>query len=145
MNTLITKNDKIAIDTNIVIYAIEDNDPVKSKIAIELLKKKPFISNQVITESINVLHKKYNRSSDFCISITLKLLELCILIINTEDTYYSAKYIMKKFKLSLYDSIVVANALHENCSILYTEDMYEVYIDKKIKIINPFTKGLLQL
>lgn len=133
-----TTSDKISIDTNIVIYAIEDSDTNKTKIALEILKKRPYISNQVITETINVLQKKFKRSNEFCIQAIIKLLEYCYLIINTEDTYYSSSYLMKKYKFSLYDSIIVANALLEDCSILYTEDMYEIFIDKKIKIINPF-------
>lgn len=131
MRPLITLNEKVAVDTNIVIYAIENQDSVKKNIALELFMLKPYISNQVISESINVLHRKHKENSELCLLKILKLFDVCDLIINTEDVYYNAKFLMKKYKLNLYDSIVVANALIENCSILYTEDMYEVLIEKK--------------
>lgn len=138
MKTLINPNEKIALDTNIIIYAVENQDVIKSEISTKLIQKKPFISNQVISETINVLNKRFSRNKDFCISTILSLIDICPLIINNKDTYYSAKYLISKYKFPLYDAIVVSNALLAGCKILYSEDMYEVLIEKKMRIVNPF-------
>ena len=139
MKTLTISNEKVAIGTNVIIYAIENQDSKKSDISLELLRMRPYVSNQAIAESINVLKRLYKNNNELCILKILQLLKQCRLIINNEDIYYSAKYLMKKYKFGLYDSIIVANALLENCTVLYTEDMYEVLIEKKMKIINPFS------
>lgn len=139
MKNSISSNKKKAIDTNIVIYAVENQEHEKTEIALCILKNKPFVSNQVITETLNVLNgKRFNRNKEFCINTAIQLLEICPLIHNTRDVYYNAKYIMKKYKLQLYDSLIVSCAYLANCDILYSEDMYEVTIEKTMMIINPF-------
>jgi predicted nucleic acid-binding protein len=40
---------------------------------------------------------------------------------------------------SYWDSLILAVALENNCSILYTEDMQDgQMIDDKLRILNPF-------
>ena len=40
---------------------------------------------------------------------------------------------------NIIDSLIVATALENGCTILYSEDMqHEQIIEKQIKIINPF-------
>ncbi|WP_456325324.1 PIN domain-containing protein [Desulfonauticus submarinus] len=47
--------------------------------------------------------------------------------------------IKEKYKFSYWDSLIVASALENNCSILYTEDMQDgQIIEKKLEIVNPF-------
>lgn len=65
MNSLINSSKKKAIDTNVVIYAIENQDLAKSEIAINLMLEKPFISNQVISETFHLLRSKFKRNENF--------------------------------------------------------------------------------
>lgn len=131
---------KIAIDSNIAIYAIEGKDLVKQQVSLGLLEMKPYLSNQVLSEILRVLSRKeFQMKKDKIIDVMLYLLDFCPLIINNKDVYRSAKFLMNRYKISLADSIVVANALLEGCSILYTEDMHNsLLIENKLKIINPF-------
>lgn len=131
---------KISIDTNIVIYAIENKDKRKVDIALKLLEMNPYLSNHVLSETLRVLSsKRFNMNKENIINSVLYLLDFCPLIINDVDIYKSAKFLMKKYQISLFDSVVVAGALLEGCSILYTEDMHNgLLIEKKLKIINPF-------
>ncbi|NLO70351.1 MAG: PIN domain-containing protein [Porphyromonadaceae bacterium] len=139
MKNLTITNDKIAIDTNILIYAIGNQDIAKSEISMKILEQKPYVSNQVITETINVLmNNKFNKNKFECFSIALDILEFCPLIHNTKDTYYSSQYLLKKYKLGPYDAIIIANALLEGCKLLYSEDIHKYFIEKRLKIINPF-------
>ncbi|WOC51232.1 hypothetical protein BPO_0585 [Bergeyella porcorum] len=131
---------KIAIDSNIIIYAIEGKDLLKKQVSLGLLERKPYLSNQVLSEISRVLSRKeFQMKKDKIIDLVLYLLDFCPLIINDKDVYRSAKFLMKRYKISLADSIVVANALLEGCYILYTEDMHHsLLIENKLKIINPF-------
>jgi predicted nucleic acid-binding protein len=47
--------------------------------------------------------------------------------------------IMKKFNYSYWDCLILASALENNCTILYTEDMQDGQtVEGKLKILNPF-------
>jgi len=46
---------------------------------------------------------------------------------------------MDKYQYSFWDSLMLASALENGCSVIYSEDMqHEQIIGKKLKIINPF-------
>lgn len=98
MKNLISTN-KIFVDTNIILYAIENQHEIKSKIAIEILEKRPYISNKILNELMNLLHNKRNnskfqKSKEETIAIILELLKICPLTINSKDTYFKARYLM---------------------------------------------------
>jgi len=60
-------------------------------------------------------------------------------LIDNEAILLSFK-IAEQYKYSIWDSLIVASALGNNCSTLYTEDMQDgQIIEKKLKIINPFS------
>jgi len=128
-----------AIDTNILLYAHYDDEPLKTKIAIEILNSLPVVSSQVISEYMNVLRRKFNLSKESIIDICIANFEGCLLYPTTFEILKSAKILIKKYDFQLFDSVIVASALEANCDILYSEDMHNgLIIDKKLTIINPF-------
>ena len=48
-------SEKVAVDTNVLIYLHDDTIALKKRIALEILAKKPVIAAQVISEYLNVL------------------------------------------------------------------------------------------
>jgi predicted nucleic acid-binding protein len=47
--------------------------------------------------------------------------------------------IFGKYSLQVFDSKIIASALHADCTILYSEDMqHGLVIENKLTIINPF-------
>jgi len=52
-------NTDFFVDSNIVLYAL-DNATLKNAIAIDLIKKRPVISTQVVLESVNICLKILN-------------------------------------------------------------------------------------
>ena len=84
--------DRVFIDTNIVIYFYSNDEVQKQATAIRLL----------------------------------------------ENTSNAIK-IKEEYKLQFYDSLIIATALENSCSILYSEDMqHGQIIENSLKIINPF-------
>ncbi len=133
-------DDKYAfLDTNILIYTVS-NDVAKKQRAIELLgTKNVVISTQIISESINVMHRKLNYDYSQIRSITDKFIENAILSPITYDTISYALKIAEIYGYSYYDSQVIASALENDCTILYSEDMqHEQKIETHLKIVNPF-------
>ncbi|OFX28304.1 MAG: hypothetical protein A2033_18855 [Bacteroidetes bacterium GWA2_31_9] len=126
------------IDSNICIYLF-DSDKKKSDIAYSLFKNNPIISTQVIAESINVLIKKlkFTKQTAFD-SANFIMNNTDIKLINT-TTLKKAFEISLKYNFSFFDSMIIASALENNCTILYSEDMHHnQLIENKLTIINPF-------
>jgi len=45
------------------------------------------------------------------------------------------------YKFQFYDCLIIATALENNCTILYSEDMqHNQLIEDKLTILNPFKK-----
>ena len=133
--------DNIFIDTNIIIYAYSKTEIEKNKIANELIfsNKYVYISTQVINELINILLKKFKVDLISIENILLELEENFKIINFSLNTQKKAIYIKEKYKFQYYDSLIIATAIENNCSILYTEDMqHNQIIENNLKIINPF-------
>lgn len=134
-------NNIIAIDTNILVYAILSQDEVKKEIALEILTKKPMVCDIVLFELIGVLRKKdrhkYNKSVSM--DILNNILKITNYAINNEDVYYKAKDLINKHNFQLKDSLIISSFLLSGCEIIYSEDgHHNLLIDKKMRIINPF-------
>lgn len=54
------------VDSNIILYALE-NATFKNEIALDLIRKKPVISTQVIMESVNICLKDLSFQKRFLI------------------------------------------------------------------------------
>ena len=143
--------DKIFIDSNIWIYAfistddLTPEDLIKHEICINLLEvlyqqKIIIVSTQVINEVHWILIRKYGvKDEDAKLKIDLGLLEISRLSIINQTTYDDAFNLRQQQNISFWDSLIVASALENDCSTLYTEDLqHDQLIEAKLKIINPF-------
>jgi predicted nucleic acid-binding protein len=133
--------DKVFLDTNIVIYAYSTTDSNKQKTAKQLIMTgNTIISTQVLQEMINTFCGKLKVDYD----IVKYLLQECIenvnhLAINSRLTIFLACDVAKRYGFSFYDSLIIAAALENNCTILYSEDLqHNQVIEQRLRIINPF-------
>jgi len=135
-------NDKVFLDSNILVYSYSDTELEKQHIARNIIaENNSFISTQVLQELSNILIKKFKKSfKDVGITIN----ESCknnILLVNSKDTIIKACNIADKYKFSFYDSLIIASALEGDCKILYSEDLqHKQVIEKSLSIVNPFLK-----
>jgi predicted nucleic acid-binding protein len=137
---------KVFIDSNIWIYAfITLDDQTKRNTCIQLLEnlyqeQVIVVSTQVIMEVHWNLIKKYGiRDEDAKLKIEAGILEIAKLSVTSKSTYDYAFNLRQQQNISFWDSLIVAAALENNCSILYTEDLqHNQLIENQIKIINPF-------
>ena len=52
--------------------------------------------------------------------------------------YQDAFRIRGKYNISFWDSLIVASALENKCTVLYSEDMqHNLLIDNKLKVVSP--------
>lgn len=134
--------DKVFIDTNILVYLYSNSEMQKQGIARSLLFESDidiFISTQVLGEFTNVLYKKYDYSiSTIKTAITDFKNNFSVHNIKTE-TVERALDMMRIYKYSYWDSLIIASAIENNCLILYSEDFqHNQVLEQKLRIINPF-------
>ena len=134
--------DKVFLDTNILIYCYSVDEKNKQEKALDLVDRyseDSIISTQVINELSNILFKKFKLSS---IEIERTILEIdnYIDIVNFfMTTQIKALKIKDKYKLQFYDSLIIATAIENQCTVLYSEDMQDgLLIDDILTIVNPF-------
>ncbi len=132
--------DKVFVDTNVLIYFIsaEEGKKIKAKEVI-FSSQEVYISSQVISEFISVCFSKEFLGLEEIITLVNDLIEALRFSCVEESTIKKALQIKKDSKYSYWDSLIIAFALENNCSILYTEDMQDrQVVDGNLTIINPF-------
>ena len=132
-------DNKIFIDTNILIYLVKDTSGKAETIASLIdYNSNIYISIQVVNEFCNVAIKKLDFSyKEILFSIDKFSENFIIPKVEISTIKYAIK-IKEKYGFSYYDSAIIASALQNNCSILYTEDMqHEQIIEGSLSIINP--------
>jgi len=133
--------DKAFLDSNIILYSYSETEYDKNNIANELIFsiENSLISTQVINEVTNILYKKFKIDTANIKNVILEI-DSCIDIVSFSlDTQIKAVEIKDKYKLQYYDSLIIATALENGCTTLYTEDMqHNQIIENQLRIVNPF-------
>jgi predicted nucleic acid-binding protein len=133
-------NDKIFLDSNIVVYSYSNSEPTKQIIARKLMADNhAFISTQVLQELTNTITRKFGFSYIEAVDAINECCQNNLLHTNTTNTILQACTIAERYEFSFYDSLIVAAAMECHCAILYSEDLtnQQIVLDK-LKIINPF-------
>lgn len=135
-------NAEFFTDSNVLIYAYNDGEPVKQQLAQQLLKQNGrAISTQVLQECCNVLRRRlgFDWSALHRMLAETRLNFAGAIHINTPRTIQDALRIAEIYRFSFYDSLIIAAALELGCSKLYSEDLqHGQLIDTKLTVINPF-------
>jgi len=134
-------NDKVFIDTNILIYFATDTGAKRDIINEKLgACEFNFISIQVLNEFNNTCFRKGLLPPDgieFSVKEYADMFNVAVLNV---ETVINALKIKQIYQYSYYDSLIIATALQNDCNILYSEDMHNSQkIENKLTIINPFT------
>ncbi|MFW5810236.1 MAG: PIN domain-containing protein [Thermodesulfobacteriota bacterium] len=138
--------DKFFLDTNILIYLYSQDELAKQAIAADLISNLEnifVISTQVIGEFANTLYSKFGCDipsirvaiDDFRGQFELVPIEFC--------TIDKAMYLIERYRFSYWDSMIIASALENECTVLYSEDLQHFQkIEEKLTIVNPFLDTL---
>jgi len=130
------------IDTNILLYAIEDQSLEKTQSAISLLdtlrvEGRGVISSQVVQEFAFNAIRKFGATPAEASRLCVGFQEF-LFVAPTFQTTIDALRIMERWQLSFWDSLLFAAAKDAGCEILYTEDLSHGQVIEGIQIINPF-------
>ena len=126
------------IDTNVAVYALSIDE--KADRAIACLRESAFLSVQVLNEFANVGRRKRGDSWDTIGADLADLRDAVPRIFPIDDVANrTALRIGERYRLSFYDSLMVAVALTGGARTLYSEDMqHGLVIDGTLRIADPF-------
>jgi predicted nucleic acid-binding protein len=132
-------SDKAFFDTNVLIYAIAQNDS-RGVRAEELLAEGGVVSVQVMNEFVSVSRRKLHMPWAEVIEALDAIRILCPAPVPISiEMHESALNIAQKYGYGIYDALIAAAALEAKCSMLYSEDLQDgQVIDKRLTIRNPF-------
>jgi predicted nucleic acid-binding protein len=126
------------LDSNILIYAYGD-DP-KTKRAQTICSQPHVISVQSLNEFASVTHRKMRYDWDRIKPCLLSILDLAEQVMPlTVETNKKAIALAERYKLQVYDGMILAAALEAGCDTLLSEDMqHGMNIEDLLTIRNPF-------
>ena len=132
--------EKPFFDTNVILYAFRQDD-ARGQVAETLLAAGGELSVQVLNEFVAVARRKLDKSWE---EIRRALDVLGIFcpepIPLTIETHERAVDISERHGYSIFDSLIIAAALHVGASTLYSEDMRDGQVIDGLTIRNPFVR-----
>ena len=138
--------DKIFWDSNLWIYfftvsSVSDEISKSNTVKSMLIQSSILYSSaQVFNEVANVLQKKFKFSETDTLLILQEINSLTTCVPLTANLSFKALDLKARYKLSWFDSLIVAAALEARCNLLYTEDLHDgLVIEQTLTIKNPFS------
>ena len=133
-------------DTNILIYAVTDQDPRKKRIANEVLfhslevNHDGCISTHVLQEFCNTLLGKGLRTREEIDRLLDYYRELLATDV-TIDLVRHALEVKEEYGIQYYDALIVSAAEKLGCHEIVTEDLNPNQLYRGMAVVNPFAKG----
>jgi predicted nucleic acid-binding protein len=127
-------------DTNVLVY-LASGDPAKADRAEKLIGTGGEISVQVLNELANVARRKMQISWTETHAFLNMIRDVLTVHSLTVETHEAGLRLAEKYRLSIYDAMIVASALQAGCETLWSEDMkHGLAIDGVLRIRNPFRR-----
>jgi predicted nucleic acid-binding protein len=131
---------KYFLDTNILIYAYSNSEPDKADQANALLfEGESLISLQVVNEFANICLRKLHQTEKTVTAAILEIASATRIVGFSLATQLQALQLRQNYRFSYYDALILATALENHCTTLFSEDMqHNQQIEGQLRIINPF-------
>jgi predicted nucleic acid-binding protein len=131
------------LDTNVFVYLFDETNDYKRERAESLVQQAlanetGCISYQVVQETINVITKKLNAPPEKARQVLDRVLAPLWRVNPTRTLYQRGLDLQARYRLSFYDSLIVAAALDAGCKTLYSEDLQHGLQIEGVTITNPF-------
>lgn len=138
-------NGRFFLDTNVFVYSFDKSAPAKARRALQLIRgaietRKGIVSYQVVQEFFNVALRRFAKPMTIADAeqYLSTVFHPLMAIQSSQALYGEALRLNDRFRLSWYDSLVVAAALEGQCSVLYSEDLQSGQRFGALQIQNPF-------
>jgi predicted nucleic acid-binding protein len=136
---------KFFLDTNIFVYSLGGTPASKARRAAELVReaitsRNGIISHQVVQEFFNVALRRFAPPMTFAEAehYLASVFRPMLAIQSSPALYADGLRLYERYRLSWYDSLIIAAALEAQCGVLYSEDMRHGQTFGDLRIDNPF-------
>ena len=127
----------VFFDTNVLVN-LGSSDIAKSEATRSLLVEGGVVSVQVLNEYVSVTRGKY-RLPWVTVQIGFDgIRAACIVVPVTVAVHERGLAYTERYKLAIYDSMIVAAAVLSGCTTLYSEDMHHGMVIDGLTIRNPY-------
>jgi predicted nucleic acid-binding protein len=136
-------SDRTFVDTNILVYAVDDSEPEKQELARRSLGASRYgqvvLSTQILGEFyVTVTRKLAEPLPDAKASEALNWLGLLSVVSIDTTLVKSAIQVSRSAQLSYWDSLVLAAAARGGCQRLLSEDLDDGQQIGSVRVENPF-------
>jgi predicted nucleic acid-binding protein len=127
----------LAFDTNVLVYWAAQ-DPVKAPRSEQIVLDGAMLSVQVLNEFCRVALSKLKKPLPEVRLIldTVRLTNTIVPI--TLSVHERGLKILQRYRLAVFDSMIVAAALDAGCTTLWSEDMHDGLVIDGLTIRNPY-------
>ncbi len=129
---------KFFFDTNILVYAISDQDPMRRERARVLLDEGGATSVQVLNELCSVMSRKFRRplnEIEQVVDIFSEGLDIFPLTIQSQRL---AMHIAARYRVGIYDANILATAKIAGLETVVSEDFSHRAQYGGVTVMNPF-------
>jgi predicted nucleic acid-binding protein len=130
---------EVFFDTNVLLYLLSA-DRLKAEIAEELMAQGGVISVQVLNEFADVAARKFKSPWLQIRAVLSTVRDVCVVVPVSIDTHDRGIVIAERYKLRVYDSMIISAALQAGCTTLISEDMQSGQRIDDLTIHNPFVR-----
>lgn len=125
-------------DTNVLVH-LASGDAAKADCAEAAIAGGGAISVQVLNELANVARRKMRLSWADTRALLSLLRGLLTVHTLTAETHETGVRLAERYRLSIYDAMIAASALHAGCDTLWSEDMQDgLELGEGLSIVSPF-------
>jgi predicted nucleic acid-binding protein len=137
-------NDRIFVDTNILVYAHDKTGGKKAGLAVDVLKalwetERGILSTQVLQEFYANATRKLTRPLQLAVAReVVRTYRVWVNRLTSPETVLRATEIGEAFQISFWDAMIVAAAEESGAGTLLSEDLNDGQHVAGVRIVNPF-------
>ncbi len=129
------------LDTNVLVYAFDNDEPEKQAQARHLMREHPdaVISTQVLLEWYSVVTRKFSppMPADVAAQALAALSDLAVVPADAELVLRAAET-SSVHQVSIWDAMIIETASLAGCETLFSEDLSDGLSIRGVTIRNPF-------
>ncbi|HET8985164.1 MAG TPA: PIN domain-containing protein [Trueperaceae bacterium] len=135
---------RVALDTNVLVYAEGVNGVQRHGQALELIRSLPHgrvrIPVQVLGELFNVLVRKAGRQRSEARERVLSWKDAFGTADTTSQVLFGASDLAVDHRLGIWDAVILNATASSGCRVLLSEDLSEGFTWHGVTVVNPFAE-----
>jgi predicted nucleic acid-binding protein len=135
---------RIAIDTNVLVYAEDLDDPSRGQAARSILAAvarghEPVLPVQVLGEFFRTLRRKAKMEPTAAATVVRRWRRFADLAASDDIVFDEALEISVTRGLDIWDAVILATTRSSGCSVLLSEDFQDGFAWRGVTVANPFS------